>query len=260
MRPPREITARHRDKKHQASQTAHVGLARALSKLGFCSRSHAVELIHSGRVRLNAAIRRDPETLVDLAKDRIEVDGQAMRAAERLYLMLNKPRGIVTTASDEKGRQTVCDLLPSSLRHKNIWLAPVGRLDKASEGLLLLTNDSEWAARITDPNSHLDKTYHVQIGIVASDALLGALVKGVSSGGEQLRAKRAALLRQGERNSWLEIVLDVGKNRHIRRMFEAQQIEVLRLIRVAIGPLPLGDLAKGATRALTATEVAQFAR
>ena len=258
MRPSREIISRHRAKKHQPSHTARVGLARALSKLGFCSRSHAVALIRAGRVRLNAVIRRDPETPVLLGKDHIEIGGQAIQQADKVYLMLNKPRGIVTTASDEKGRQTVYDILPFALRQKNIWLAPVGRLDKASEGLLLLTNDSEWAARITDPDSHLDKTYHVQIGIVAGDALLGALAKGVSSSGEHLRAKRAALLRQGERNSWLEIVLDEGKNRHIRRMFEARQIEVLRLIRVAIGPLRLGDLAKGAMRALTATEVAQF--
>ena len=258
MHQPRDISARHRAKRHRSSPTAPVGLARALSKLGFCSRSHAVALIHSGRVRLNATIRRDPETPVHLGNDSIEVDGQAIRAAEKLYLMLNKPRGIVTTADDEKGRQTVYDILPDAMRQKNIWLAPVGRLDKASEGILLFTNDSEWAARIIDPNSHLDKTYHVQIGIVAGDALLGILTKGVSSGGEHLRAKRATLLRQGERNSWLEIVLDEGKNRQIRRMFEAQQIEVLRLIRVAIGPLPLGDLAKGAIRALTAKEVAQL--
>jgi len=260
MRSPRKITARHRAKKHRSSQTARVGLARALSKLGFCSRSHAIALIRAGRVRLNAAIRRDPETPVLLGKDHIEVDGQAIRQADKFYLMLNKPSGIVTTTSDEKGRQTVYDILPIPLRQKNTWLAPVGRLDKASEGLLLLTNDSEWAARITDPNSHLDKTYHVQIGIVAGHALLGALERGVSSGAEHLRAKRATLLRQGERNSWLEVVLDEGKNRQIRRMFEAQQIAVLRLIRVAIGPLPLGDLTKGAARALTQAEVAQLTR
>jgi 23S rRNA pseudouridine2605 synthase len=236
-----------------------VGLARALSKLGFCSRSSAVTLIRAGRVRLNAAIRRDPETPVHLGRDQIEVDGQAVRPAGKLYLMMNKPRGIVTTASDEKGRQTVYDLLPSSLRQKDRWLAPVGRLDKASEGLLLLTNDSQWAARITDPRSHLDKTYHVQIAALAGDGLLRALANGVSSDGELLRAKRATILRQGGRNSWLEIVLDEGKNRHIRRMFEAQQIEVLRLIRVAIGPLPLRDLVKGATRTLTGAEVQQLA-
>jgi 23S rRNA pseudouridine2605 synthase len=258
MRPSREIPSRHRAKRQKASPTVRVGLARTLSKLGFCSRSRAVELICAGRVKLNATTRRDPETPVHLGHDKIEVDGHAVQPAVKLYFMLNKPRGIVTTASDEKGRQTVYDILPFTLRQKNIWLAPVGRLDKASEGLLLLSNDSEWAARITDPNSHLDKTYHVQIGIVASETLLGALAKGISSGGEHLCAKRATLLRQGERNSWLEIVLDEGKNRQIRRMFEAQQIEVLRLIRVAIGPLPLGDLAKGTMRALKATEVAQF--
>lgn len=216
-------------------------------------------LIRAGRVRLNAAIRRDPETPVHLGRDQIEVDGQAVRPAGKLYLMMNKPRGIVTTASDEKGRQTVYDLLPASLRQKDRWLAPVGRLDKASEGLLLLTNDSQWAARITDPRSHLDKTYHVQIAALAGDGLLRALANGVSSDGELLRTKRATILRQGGRNSWLEIVLDEGKNRHIRRMFEAQRIEVLRLIRVAIGPLPLRDLVKGATRALTGAEVQQLA-
>jgi 23S rRNA pseudouridine2605 synthase len=132
------------------------------------------------------------------------------------------------------------------------WLAPVGRLDKASEGLLLLTNDSEWAARITEPNSHLDKIYHVQIGTIADDVLLKTLTNGISHDGEHLRAKQAKILRQGEHNSWLEIVLDEGKNRHIRRMLESQQIEVLRLVRVAIGPLQLGDLAKGAARTLSA--------
>jgi 23S rRNA pseudouridine2605 synthase len=218
-----------------------------------------VALIRAGRVRLNAAIRRDPETSVHLGKDHIEVDGQAVRPAGKLYLMMNKPRGIVTTASDEKGRQTVYDLLPASLRQKSHWLAPVGRLDKASEGLLLLTNDSQWAARITDPRSHLDKTYHVQVAALAGDGLLQALANGVSCDGELLRAKRATILRQGDRNSWLEIVLDEGKNRQIRRMFEAQQIEVLRLIRVAIGPLALGDLVKGATRTLTGGEVRQLA-
>jgi len=164
---------------------------------------------------------------------------------------MNKPRGIVTTASDEKGRDTVYSLLGEDLP----WVAPVGRLDKASEGLLLLTNDSEWAARVTAPETHLDKTYHVQIGKIADEALLLALKDGVrTKEGETLHVKRASLLRQGERNSWLEIVLDEGKNRHIRRMLEVLDIEVLRLIRVAIGPTALGELAKGGVRALTGEE------
>lgn len=228
----------------------HVGLARALSKLGFCSRSQAARLIRAGRVRLNGATRRDPETPVHLLSDRIEVNGNAVTAESRVYLALNKPRGAITTASDEKGRQTVYSLLHEKLP----WIGPVGRLDKASEGLLLLTNDSEWAARISDPRSHLDKTYHVQVGALAGEILAEKLVRGVLSGGELLRAKQARVLRAGEKNTWLEIVLDEGKNRQIRRMFETLGIEVLRLIRVTIGPLALGTLAKGKSRALTAAE------
>jgi 23S rRNA pseudouridine2605 synthase len=233
-------------------ESRQVGLARALSKLGFCSRSQAAKLIREGRVRLNGATRRDPETPVRLRRDRIEVNGEAVRTESRIYLALNKPRGVVTTASDEKGRQTVYSLLDEKLP----WVGPVGRLDKASEGLLLLTNDSEWAARISDPVSHLDKTYHVQVGALVDESLADKIVRGLSADGELLRAKQARVLRAGEKNTWLEIVLDEGKNRQIRRMFETLGIEVLRLIRVAIGPLALGQLTKGKSRALTATEKA----
>jgi len=227
-----------------------VGLARALSKLGFCSRSQAARLIREGRVQLNGTTRRDPETPVRLQRDRIEVDRNAVTAESRIYLMLNKPRGVVTTASDEKGRDTVYSLLGEKLP----WVGPAGRLDKASEGLLLLTNDSEWAARISDPGSHLDKTYHVQVGALAGEALADKVVKGVFAGVELLRAKRARVLRTGEKNTWLEIALDEGKNRQIRRILEHLGIEVLRLIRVAIGPLALGQLAKGKSRALASAE------
>jgi 23S rRNA pseudouridine2605 synthase len=228
-----------------------LGLARAISKLGYCSRSQAAELIRSGRVLLNGTVKRDPETPVLLTKGRIEIDGAAIRAAAKVYLVLNKPRGIVTTASDEKGRDTVYSLLSRGLP----WVAPVGRLDQASEGLLLLTNDSEWAARITAPETHLDKIYHVQIAVLADEALLKELEKGFAvADGEFLHVKRAELLRKGEKNSWLEITLDEGRNRHIRRMFEQRNIEVLRLIRVAIGPLALADLPKGIMRALTPAE------
>lgn len=227
------------------------GLARALSKLGYCSRSEAGKLIRAGRVKLNGALRRDPETPVHAGKDRIEVDGKPLAQSEKIYLVLNKPRGVVTTASDEQARETVYAYLPQNMP----WIAPVGRLDKASEGLLLLTNDSEWAARITAPETHLDKTYHVQIAAIANDALLKDLRNGITTTeGDFLRVKRANILRQGERNSWLEIVLDEGKNRHIRRMLEHLQTEVLRLIRVAIGPIVLGDLPKGAARVLEPEE------
>jgi 23S rRNA pseudouridine2605 synthase len=228
-----------------------IGLARALSKLGFCSRSQAVQLIREGKVRLNGSLAKNPEAPVRAGKDRIEVEGKQLTATEKVYLLLNKPRGIVTTAADEKGRATVYSLLPSDLP----WIAPVGRLDQASEGLLLFSNDSEWAARITNPASHLDKTYHVQIARMANEQLLETLHQGVKvENGEKLQAKTAKLLRAGEKNSWLEIVLDEGKNRQIRRMLQACEIEVLRLIRVAIGPLQLGDLPKGAHRPLSPEE------
>ena len=231
-------------------ESRRVGLARALSKLGYCSRSQAAALIRAGRVRLNGAARRDPEAPVHLGRDRIHVDGRAIDAASQIYLMLNKPRGVVTTASDEKGRPTVYSLLSEALP----WVGPVGRLDQASEGLLLLTNDSEWAARITDPASHLDKTYHVQVAATGIESLTEMLVTGVRCDRELLRAKQAGVLRLGEKNTWLEIVLDEGKNRQIRRMLEHSGVEVLRLVRVAIGPLVLGTLAKGHSRALTPAE------
>jgi 23S rRNA pseudouridine2605 synthase len=231
-------------------QNKNVGLARALSKLGFCSRAQAVLLIRAGRVQLNGATSRNPETPVRLGKDRIAVGGRSIAAADKIYLVMNKPRGVITTASDEKGRATVYSLLPKNLA----WLAPVGRLDKASEGLLLFTNDSEWAARVTAPEMHLDKTYHVQISAIADDVLLKRMESGVTADGELLRAKSAKFLRAGEHNSWIEIILDEGKNRQIRRMLETCGIEVLRLVRVAVGPLQLGELAKGAHRALAARE------
>jgi 23S rRNA pseudouridine2605 synthase len=222
-----------------------------MSKLGYCSRSRGAELIADGRVRLNGALRRDPETPVHIGKDRIEIDGQPLASSAKIYFVLNKPRGVVTTAADEKGRETVYTFLPANLP----WIAPVGRLDKASEGLLLLTNDSEWAGRISAPETHLDKIYHVRIGEIADEALLETLRQGIRTrDGETLRVKRASILRHRERNSWLEIVLDEGKNRQIRRMFEHLEIEVLRLIRVAIGPLSLGNLPKGSTRPLTDDE------
>jgi len=248
-------------KPHQS--TRRIGLARALSKLGYCSRSRATELIRAGRVSRNGKICRDPEAAVSGTQPQIALDGELIEAQKKIYLMMNKPRGVVTTASDEKGRETVYAIMnqvscptQSALGKDQPWVAPIGRLDKASEGLLLLTNDSEWGARIAAPETHLEKTYHVQIGIVADDEFVQALVRGVNDvqKGELLRATRARCLRAGEKNCWIEIVLDEGKNRQIRRMMKSMGVEVLRLLRVAVGPLQLGDLAKGQHRALTAGE------
>jgi len=234
-----------------AHDSRKIGLARALSKLGYCSRSQATELIRSGRVRLNGVVRRDPEAPVRIGSDRAAVDGREVESARKIYLMMNKPRGLVTTSSDERGRKTVYSILEGESLP---WVAPVGRLDKASEGLLLLTNDSEWGARVAAPETHLEKTYHVQIDRVADEEFVQKFVRGMKDGGEFLRASSCRLLRSGEKNCWLEITLDEGKNRQIRRMLESVGAEVLRLVRVAIGPLQLGPLGKGANRRLTADE------
>ncbi len=229
------------------------GLARVLSKLGYCSRSAGAALAREGRVRVDGLVRRDPEFPVTPGRQVITVDGRPVTAAAAVYLMLNKPRGLVTTTSDEKGRATVFSCLTDAPRGH---LSPVGRLDQASEGLLLFTNDTAWADAITDPLTHLDKTYHVRIDCVPDEAWLAVLESGVMVDGERLRAKRAGLLRSGGKNAWLEIVLDEGRNRHIRRLLEALNVRVLRLVRVAIGGLELRTLAKGAWRPLTVEEVA----
>ena len=218
-----------------------------------CSRTQAAEWIRAGRVAVDGRVVRDPEFPTIAGRHRIAVDGRDIDAApERHYLVLNKPRGLVTTARDEQGRDTVYRCFDGAGLP---WVAPVGRLDKASEGLLLFSNDSEWAARIGDPATGPDKTYHVQVDRIPDAAQLAALKAGFVDDGEFLRAKSATLLRSGERNAWIEIVLDAGRNRQIRRMLQAQDTNVLRLVRVSIGPLALGELAKGAWRPLTEEEL-----
>jgi 23S rRNA pseudouridine2605 synthase len=233
-----------------------------LSKQGLCSRTKAARWIAAGRVAVDGRVVRDPEFPIQRGRQRIVVDGRDIDQAARLYLMLNKPRGLITTARDERGRDTVYRCFDGAQWQGAPlpWLAPVGRLDQASEGLLLFCNDPEWAARITDPELGPDKTYHVQIDAIPDAAALAALVAGVVEDGEPLRAKSARLLRSGEKNAWLEIVLDEGRNRQIRRLLAAFDIGVLRLLRVAIGELALGELGKGQWRMLSATEVAQLSR
>jgi 23S rRNA pseudouridine2605 synthase len=239
-----------------SSDAPRVSLARALSKLGHCSRAQGETLVTQGRVRVDGVVRREPSFRVDPARAVIEVDGRRVVARRTVYVALNKPRGLVTTRDDPRERATVYACLDAALRDGTLpFVSPVGRLDKASEGLLLFTNDTRWASRLLDPSSHVDKTYHVQIDRVPDDALLAALVAGVDDDGERLSVVSVRVLRHGTRTGWLEIVLDEGRNRHIRRLLAAQDVEVLRLVRVAIGPLALGDLPKGAWRHLTPAEV-----
>lgn len=234
---------------------AAVSLPRALSKLGFCSRTQAEALIVDGRVSVEGRVVRNTATRVDPARARITVDGKSVAAERKVYLMMNKPRGLVTTRDDPQERATVYDCL------KGIdlpFVAPVGRLDKASEGLLLMTNDTRWAQRVLDPVSNVEKIYHVQIDCSADGSMLEQIQAGIVLDGERLVAKSARVLRTGMRNSWLEVILNEGKNRQIRRLLGAVGANVLRLVRIDVGGVRLSDLSVGEVRHLTSTEKAML--
>lgn len=204
-----------------------------------------------GRATLNGEVVRDPETPT-APGDRIAIDGSPLVAVRRVYLMCNKPRGLVTTADDEKGRDTVFTCLEGmDLPH----VGPVGRLDMASEGLLLFTNDTQWASGLMDPTRRVPKTYHVQIDGVLEAEMIARMRQGIVDEGETLKAISVQVVREGEKNRWIEIVLQEGKNREIRRMLKALGIGVHRLVRIRIANLELGDLEKGAVRHLTEAEV-----
>ncbi|MGB3462248.1 MAG: pseudouridine synthase [Rhodanobacter lindaniclasticus] len=242
----------HSARASASAPSPRYGLARVLSKLGMCSRSQAEQWIRAGRVSLDGRVVHDPQHPTSIEGGQVAVDGKPVHQAGHVHIAFNKPRGIVVSAADEHGRATVYTALAAAGLP---WLGPVGRLDKASEGLLLLSNDTRWAAGITDPATHLEKTYHVQVAGLPDAAVLEAMLAGVEDAGELLRARRATLLRAGAKNAWLEVVLDEGRNRHIRRLLAALGFDVLRLVRVAIGPLALGELAKGQWRRLSTDEV-----
>jgi 23S rRNA pseudouridine2605 synthase len=237
------------------SNGAVVSLPRALSKLGFCSRTQAEVLIAEGRVSVDGRIVRNIATRIDPGRARITVDGQPVVAERKVYLMLNKPRGLVTTRDDPQERATVYDCLEGL--HLP-FVVPVGRLDKASEGLLLMTNDTRWAQRVLDPASNVEKVYHVQIDCMPDQGMLEQLEAGMVIDGERLVAKSARVLRAGARTAWLEIVLSEGRNRQIRRLLAAIGADVFRLVRIEVGGLRLGDLPRGAVRHLTPAEKAML--
>jgi 23S rRNA pseudouridine2605 synthase len=259
------------------AQPKRTHLNRALSKLGLCSRGVAGTWIAEGKVYVNGKPADSPEQWVEIGKDRIEVAGHpaivadhpatlaglpAGRMAEfsasapqrpRVYLSLHKPAGYVTTRSDELGRKTVYDLLPQAMAG---WLFPVGRLDRDSEGLLLMTDDGEWANLLTDPEFHVEKTYRVKLDGKPGPEDLERFRAGIELDGTLTLPAGA----EAEGGGWHRVVLTEGRNRQIRRMFQALGYKVKRLVRVAIGPLELGDLAAGETRPLEPAMVESLRR
>ena len=222
-------------------------LHRALSKLGWGSRSQAWAWVRAGEVEVDGRVVTDPLTWVDLDRQRVTRRGREAESAAPLVLALHKPRGVVTTRSDERGRRTVYDLLPPGLP----WVFPAGRLDADSEGLLILTNDANLAVRLTEPEHRVPKTYHVTLNGRPSEHDLERLRRGVTLADGVTRPAGVRVLR-GAR---LEVVLTEGRNRQLRRMAAAVGFRVKRLTRVAVGGVALGDLAPGACRALSAAEV-----
>ncbi|WP_026621154.1 23S rRNA pseudouridine2605 synthase (plasmid) [Ensifer sp. WSM1721] len=258
MKRQARAAGRNRDHAHTGERAGkRVTLPRALSKLGYCSRAQAEKLIADGRVSVGGRKTTDLSHWVDIEEDKIAVDGEPVAAQAKIYLMLNKPRGLVTTRDDPEGRATVFSCLDAVDAR---FLSPVGRLDKASEGLLLFTNDTVLAQRLLDPAIHLGKVYHVQVRGLFDEAMAARMVEGVAEGGETLKAKSVHPLRGGEKNSWIEVELEEGRNRQIRRMLDVLGFECLRLIRVSIGEIRLGDLPKGASRPLTEPEILYLKR
>ena len=240
---------KHSSKHLQLQKKPHFGLARILSKTGICSRNVAAEWIRAGRVQVDGQRVHDPEARFALSGPRIRIDGVEIMASGRRTLLLHKPRGILTTRQDEKGRATVYDLLP-----KHPWMAPIGRLDQASSGLLLFSNDPLWAQQLLAPDQHVTKTYHVQVRPPLPAATLVRLATDSVLDGRPCLPMLISELRCGGKTQWLEFVLHEGRNRQIRRLLAAADTEVLRLIRVAIGNLPLGTLRPGEWRWLREEE------
>ena len=229
-------------------------LDRVLSKAGAGSRVDAVGWVRAGRVKVNGRIVRDPAHWVDMERDRVQLDGKPLEARERIYLLLYKPTGYLTTYRDPQGRPTVYDLIADA----GGFVSPVGRLDLDTSGLLLMTNDNELAERVTNPDSHVPKTYLVKASIRLSDEQLQQLRDGIALTDGPTRPAHVARIRDSAKYTHFEITITEGRNRQVRRMVEALGGAVLKLVRVQIGGIRIGTLTIGKWRYLTAAEVRQL--
>jgi pseudouridine synthase len=230
-------------------------LDRVLSRMGLASRKAAREAILAGRVKINGSVIRDPERWTDIQESVIHLDGKRLRQARKVYLLFYKPKGVITSHGDPDGRKTVYDCLDHSVP----WVSPVGRLDKETSGLLLLTNDTEFANHVTDPASQVPKTYLVKANVLVGDEVIARLAKGLElKRGDWAQPQSVRRVEDRGKYSWLEIVLTEGKNREVRRLLEAVGLSVLKLVRTRIGPCTLEGLQIGKWRDLRSSELSLF--
>jgi 23S rRNA pseudouridine2605 synthase len=226
-------------------------LERVLSKAGLGSRTEARGWIGAGRVRVNGRVIQTPDHWVDIERDRVSLDGRPVRGAAKVYLLLYKPKGYLTTYTDPQGRPTVYDLL----RDAGAWVVPVGRLDLDTTGLLIMTNDTEFAEHMTNPEYKVPKTYQAKCAGPLSDGQIARLAAGVALNDGPTRPALVKRLRDSTKYTHIELTLREGRNRQVRRMLEAIDSKVLELVRVAIGPVRIRDLQIGKWRRLTEAEV-----
>ena len=235
----------------QKTQKTLKTLDRVLSKAGLGSRTEARSWIGTGRVKVNGRVIQTPDHWVDIDRDKIHLDGKPIQQREKIYLLLYKPKGYLTTYKDPEGRPTVYDLMPDL----KAWVFPVGRLDLDSSGLLVMTNDTALAEQLTNPDYRVPKTYLVKSATLLSDEQLDRLRRGVELSDGPTRPSVVERIRDGGKHSFLEITISEGRNRQVRRMLEAIDSKVLKLVRTAIGPLRIADLAIGKYRPLAPAEV-----
>ena len=237
--------------RERPSNTPQKTLERVLSKAGLGSRTEARKWIAAGRVKVNGKLVQNPDHWVNLGRDKVTLDDKPVRAAKQIYLLLYKPTGHITTFRDPQGRPTVYDLVQAAAR----WVVPVGRLDQDTSGLLLMTSDTRFAERVTNPDYKVPKTYLVKASTLLNDEQLQRLRDGVVLSDGPTQPAEVRRIRDSAKHSFIEITLHEGRNRQVRRMVEALGAKVLKLVRTRIGGIAIGDLQIGKHRALTSEEV-----